>query len=397
MTKKNVYYPLYQTWMIGQLSCEIQTLRSLFPVSDYYLNIITYPLAKFSGINIDLFAHLTQDINILFSNNRAVVEANQDIRATPDKIGINHCNNDIYVGMPPEKLVELGIRQFGRAGLPWQSKLSGNETMKAMAIREHLDIPPDAKIVTIHVRDEYNIDSRHYYKYRNADINNYIPAIRYLVEQGYYVIRLGDTRMRKLEIVSNQVIDGPFCDAYSNCFDMFMIAQSSFYIGMQSGPLTVAHVFGVPVLLANAYYCYGICGYAKGLMIPKKYYSTPLNRYLTLAEILHSPLLNYNHTDMFGLSGIELHENTSVEIFAAVKELESRVSITYSKNLLYDQAIDLIWNNFREYNKLHPPSGGYMVDAIEYIQISHEFIKLHPSYTGHYWPAISSDEYHRIL
>lgn len=397
MNKKNVYYPLYQTWMIGQLSCEIQALRSLFPASNYNLHIIVYPLAKYDSINIDLFNHLTKDINIIFSYSSAVVEANHNIRATPSSVGIQHYNDDIYVCMPPEKLVELSIKQFGRDGLPCQSTLTNDELIKAFAIRDYLGVPLNAKIVTIHVRDEYNIDSRNYYKYRNADINNYVPAIRYLIERGYYIIRLGDPRMRRLDIESAQVIDGPFSASYSNSFDMYMIAQSSFYIGMQSGPLTVAHVFGVPVLLANAYYCYGICGYDKGLMMPKKYYSNQLNRYLTLAEILNSPVLNYNHTDMFNVADIELHENTTNEIRASVQELESRIANKYSHCLQYDQILNSLWSNFKEYTKTHPPSGGYMIDTTEYIQLSHEFIKLNPSYLGHLWPKIISDEYHNIL
>ena len=202
--------------------------------------------------------------------------------------------------------------------------------------------------------------------------------------------------MPRLPIDSPRFIDAPFNSCYNNFFDLYFIAESSFFIGMLSGPCSIAHCFWTPMLFTNTYYCYGQCGYDKGLMIPKKYYSTQLKRHLTYQEILFSPLPNYNSMDQFLLADIELQENSPDEILDGVLEMEARLDGSYQPLDCIDVAVERTWNSFAGHMRREKPTGGYNIELMEYVQLSHEFVKLNPDFIGHGWPQLSSDVHHNI-
>jgi len=79
--------------------------------------------------------------------------------------------------------------------------------------------------------------------------------------------------MRAFHNSHPQLIDAPFHPSYTDFVDPYFISQSKFYIGMLSGPLNVAYIFDVPVLLTNVIYMHGLIGYRKRLVLPKKYWS----------------------------------------------------------------------------------------------------------------------------
>ena len=396
MEKKKLFYPLWQTNMIGQLACEIQILRSLFPDDAYDINVIVYPAAHWGNANRSVFDNLTRGITVLESTNPLVVEANHRVRDNPHQMGIHELDDCVWVTLPSEKMVELSISRFGRESWTWHSRLSSQEKTAGLRLEKFLKIPPGRKIVTLHVRnDEPHGPS--YYRYRNANINSYLKAINYLLEAGYYVVRLGDGGMTPLPIDSPRLIDAPFNSCYNSFFDLYFIAESEFFIGMLSGPCSIAHCFWTPMLFTNTYYCYGQCGYDKGLMIPKKYYSKQLGRHLTYQEILFSPLPNYNSTTQFSLADIELHENSPEEILSGVIEMEARLSGRYPVVGSIDTAVERVWDSFFKQIQTEKPTGGYNIELMEYVQLSHEFVKLNPGYFGHNWPRISTDVHHAIV
>jgi putative glycosyltransferase (TIGR04372 family) len=396
MQRKKVFYPLYLINMVGQLACEVQILRSLFPENKYDINLIVYASSIFDCRNQAVFDNLTRGMNVIRSINPLVVEANHIIRITPDKMGIYETDDGIWVTLPPEKMVQLSIATFGQASWTWHTSLNEQEKSAGRELERLLGIPLGRKIVTIHVRND-EPHGQYFYRYRNANINNYLQTIVYLLDQGYYVVRLGDRWMQRLPIDSPQLIDAPFNPHYSDFFDLYFIAESSFFIGMLSGPCSIAHSFWIPMLYTNTYYCYGQCGYDRGLMIHKKYFSSQLNRYLSYHEILFSPLINYNNMEQFEIAGIELHENSPEEILTATMEMEARLGDRYEANSGFDDSIATIWEQFSCVMNNKKPVGGYDIELMDYVAISHEFIKLNPDFLGHRWSHILTDAHHNII
>ena len=78
-----------------------------------------------------------------------------------------------------------------------QLKLTEEEIIKGQSKLKDFGIPKNAKIVCITCRDSIYLKKKFpkknfdYHSYRDANINHYIPAIKFLISKGFYVIRLG--------------------------------------------------------------------------------------------------------------------------------------------------------------------------------------------------------------
>src|SRR5262249_31175182 len=130
-------------------------------------------------------------------------------------------------------------------------------------------------------------DSAH--AFRNADIESYVPAIKSIVRQGGWVLRMGHPVKRSTPPVDG-LIDYANSGQRADWMDIFLCARSRFFLGTQSGLSYVPNVFGVPTIMTN-YISLGIPPwYGNDLFIPKLLFSKRKNRQLTFAETLSTKL-----------------------------------------------------------------------------------------------------------
>lgn len=205
-----------------------------------------------------------------------------------------HLNNDIDIGIDQAKelaglkcAVELGIQSSD-----WY--------------------------VCIHVRESGYWADIHTAAHRNANIENYIEAIEYIVSLGGKVVRMGDPSMNKLPEIKN-VIDYPFSPYKSALMDLYLIKNCSLFIGMQSGLYDLANLFYKPIILTNMTGWLFAYPQKKGdLGIFKNMYCTKSKRFISLQERLDLGWEGAKHNDFN--SQFEFYENTPDEILQVVKE-----------------------------------------------------------------------------
>lgn len=384
VTKKTAYYFLYQIEKIGQLSTELLAVRSLFEET-YNLHIVTLDPYKCYGVNCSLYEMLTRNLCVSYTDDMDALMFAHRLRGFEETSGIRDFGDYVIITLAPEKLLELCIKKFGRHGWNYICKLNEYDNLKGKALQEALGMPDDAKIVTLHVREPgYLNDEGHFYNYRNADILNYLPAIEYLIDKGYYIVRIGDRTMKPIPIKHNRIIDAPFHPLYADFFEPYFISKSNFYVGMASGPASLAYIFDVYALLTNRVFHWGENGYYKGFSIYKHFWSQQLKRNLSYLEIMTSPALNYYNPALFDRAGITLQENSKEEILRAVIETEARINNNYYVDSNIDCKIDKLFDLAMCYNKTHKLElgSGWNVQETSYMQISHEYIKLNPAFLG---------------
>ena len=107
------------------------------------------------------------------------------------------------------------------------------------------------KYVCIHTRDESYRNDYNRRIYRNSSVDNFIDAIKYLINQGFGVVRLGDSKSKKTSITNKSFLDYPFTDLKSEEMDIYLLKNCFFFIGTNSGPLDTARLFGKPTLIHN--------------------------------------------------------------------------------------------------------------------------------------------------
>lgn len=156
------------------------------------------------------------------------------------------------------------------------------------AQRKKMGLPEDAWFVCLHVR-ESGFHGDHQTTERNADINNYIPAIDEIISRGGWVVRLGDPSMTRLPNMEN-VIDYPFTEFKSNLMDLYLISECYAYMGMQSGIFDVAVLFQRPVILTNmSNWLFPFPQKKCDIGIFKHIYSNSKKRFLSVEEWLLEP------------------------------------------------------------------------------------------------------------
>jgi len=190
----------------------------------------------------------------------------------------------------------------------------------AERLRE-LGVPPEAWYVCFHVREGGYDANDPLHTTRNADIANYVLAMKEIVARGGWCVRMGDPTMKQLPPLSG-VIDYAHSPLRSDWMDIFLCASCYFFVGSASGLNVVANVFGVSSAIANASGPVLALGAGnKDLSIPKLLWSEPLGRHLTIQEITSTPMGNARFTECNQSQGIVAQENSPGDIRDLIVEM----------------------------------------------------------------------------
>lgn len=183
---------------------------------------------------------------------------------------------------------------------------------------QRLGADPDGWFVGLHVRSG---DPRVEKSGRNADIHSYLPAARRIVAEGGVLIRMGNPLMPRLPDMEG-VIDYAHSALRSQRLDVYLFAACRFFIGTNSGPLTVPPTFGVPVL-ATDWSPIGIYPFlTRSLMLPKRYVHRASGADLWVREQLASSV-GWSENPTVEAS-VREQNNSAEELVEAVDEMIER-------------------------------------------------------------------------
>ena len=202
---------------------------------------------------------------------------------------------------------------------------------------EEIGLPAGAWFVSLHVRDSgAKTGSWHlpdpFDGHRNADIESYYDAIRWIKNRGGYVVRVGDPSMKPTKNIDG-LIDYAHSSIRSSSLDLYIFTQCVFFVGTASGPILTPIIFGTPTAATNFSPVYARLHAGNTLTISKRYYSNAEERFLTLKESLLSTIAKENDFRKFKESRIALVDNTPEEILDLFKEMCMSVDGTISYSL----------------------------------------------------------------
>lgn len=194
-----------------------------------------------------------------------------------------------------------------------------------------LGVPHNNPYICFHARDAAYLNTYQpqinwdYHSYRNADINNYIPAIEQLVNKGYYAIRMGRFVAKELKTAHPRIIDYAGKGG-SDFLDVYLSAHCRFFLAGSDGLAEVPTAFRRPVVWIDFVPFSAVYLVTKGqLFIPKKLWSLREKRMLTFDEMLNMKVATYSRTEDFQKAGIEIINNTPEEIMDVAMEMEERI------------------------------------------------------------------------
>jgi putative glycosyltransferase (TIGR04372 family) len=198
-------------------------------------------------------------------------------------------------------------------------QLPGKMVDRAEALCRKLRLETERPIVVLHTR-EHGYHRLRGQSFRNADIRNYVPALRRLIDQDYLVVRIGDRRMTSIHREVPELVELPRLDGYDPVLDAYFLQRCRFMMSCQSGPCSLARALGKPNLVVNAVYNHTTLPEKNELFAFKRYLDAG-GVELGVEESLRRCAHLFDRTEHFERAGIRLADTTAEEIDAAVQEM----------------------------------------------------------------------------
>jgi putative glycosyltransferase (TIGR04372 family) len=205
-----------------------------------------------------------------------------------------------------------------------------------------------------------------YHDYRDSGIDSYNDAIKWLVNNGVYVIRMGKEMNKPITIAHPKIIDYAFCAEKSDLLDVWLFANCNLCISTGSGPDMVSDIYRRPLLFLNYIPISNPITWSNAIHAPKHLVSRITGKNLTLIEhIGHA----YMHSKEYTHHNIEIIDLTPLEILSAVKESWCRLQgtwvDTYEDNLRHKKVRNI-------FDKVHGIRGNFIHEKF---RISTSFLR----------------------
>jgi putative glycosyltransferase (TIGR04372 family) len=215
------------------------------------------------------------------------------------------------------------------------------------------NISPSDWFVALHVREPgyHNQWEDPLRKGRDVDIYTYLDAIQEITRAGGWVIRMGDPTMKPLPPME-RVWDYAHSPDRSERMDVFLMANCRFFVGTNSGVSYVPPVFGRPCLYTNWCALDHRPWWSQNLLIHKNIRGRKSGDLLPYSRMIPPPFGHIESIEYLNSHGLDLVDNTSEEIVAAVIEMMQYVEKTPNQEKVLSMAN-------KTYQQIAVEAGGY--------------------------------------
>ena len=323
-----VRFPQLRSNMVGHLALEpdIYIKEGILGMRPKYFEIVLMPSpGPYRVANHHLLEYWRQHLRIVTSPLlcRLLAPLWRDRILSYDTLDYFHTDN---------KVAHYVTIQRKWNGRPPLLALTEADRERGWDCLQKLGVPEDAWFVCVHCRESGFAPSEYSDRYRNVDINNYLLAMKAIVERGGWCIRVGDPTMKPLPPMEH-VIDYVHLSIRSDWMDVFLCAACKFLLGSNSGLYAVASIFGAPCAVANQTPLSVVLPYGPfDIGIPKLVWSVKEDRYLTFKEVLDSPIGHFPSMYFFTEAGVRMVENSPEDVRDLALEMLERTegTLTYS-------------------------------------------------------------------
>jgi putative glycosyltransferase (TIGR04372 family) len=250
-----------------------------------------------------------------------------------------------------------------------EEKREGDDILKKMGIGQ------DDWFVCIFSRDSAYLSSVFtrgnfsYLDFRDANIDSYAEAVKYIIDKGGWVIRLGKVVAKKMDFEHPRFIDYPFSEFRSDFMDIYLQYKCKYVISDTSGICTIALIFDIPFVGVNMIPIDVSLFGKNSIYIPKKLKRKENDKWLSLNdyfELLGKKDLKgkdkacYVHSDFYKNEGFEIVDNSPEEILDVAKEmldkLDGRYTETETEKNMQDKYQIIHLRSF-QYSQIKTPIG----------------------------------------
>lgn len=251
-----------------------------------------------------------------------------------------------------------------------------------------MGITPGDKVVGFHARTAGTHARAAYHDYRNASLENHEPLLRFLLEQGYWVIRLGDRHMPDMGFTHPRLVDLPKQPDYRDFMDVVVADRSVFGLVGDSGPEAIFRIMGKPIFRVNCAATHHVWLRPDDLLLLKNYRDKRSGQALGYRELLERGLSTVVAARDLDRHQVDIIENSADELLAAGMEMLDRLDGKGPDDAVTQARFRQIGAEFAERFKALPADkrlpGSPMVTCYGYglpwTRHAHSYFETHPSF-----------------
>jgi len=311
-SKRYLVYVLAQQSRMGHLIAEPWCLNTMFREHYDEIVIVTGPGAQ--AANKAVFDYLKSEFT--------VIETDDIILTTMGFIdvgGFGLGNYDLYL-RSPQTLYKEFTKQLAN-GLPHRFfSVPDDVRGAAQNFLANTIEDPSRPYVVLHVRDAGYAPDMAYHSFRFTPIEAYREGVKFLLENGYAVIRIGDVASPALDLTDPNYLEAMRHEAHDWAFDFGLIGGAAFGICTQSGPFSIFQSLGKPFLVTNAYPVSSWGFLPHELSIFTHYVREDGSR-LSYRDMGHENLMGIPTAGALEARGLRVESNSEEEVLAGVKEM----------------------------------------------------------------------------
>jgi putative glycosyltransferase (TIGR04372 family) len=234
---------------------------------------------------------------------------------------------------------------------PPHLKFTDEEEARGESNLRVMGIQPGAKFVCLIVRDSAYIENQMVAdegnSYRNSDIQSYILAAEELVSRGYFVIRMGASVNRAMDVCNKMIIDYAVNGMRSDFMDIYLGSKCEFCISTGTGFDMVPVIFRRSMVYVNLVPLGFLPTFRESYIgITRHHFLASVNRELTLSEIFSHGVGFCDYSFEYQRQGVTLIDNTPEEIRDVVKEMIDRLNGVWQKHIDDDILQQRFWRIF---------------------------------------------------
>lgn len=161
--------------------------------------------------------------------------------------------------------------------------------------------------------------------YRNSELEDFLPAVEYLCEENFFVIRMGRVAKDRFPFVHPNFLDYSFEKYKSDFLDIAIFALADFVISTGTGLDQVGEMFRKPVLRVNYLPIGDVMTRSRNQrVLPKLFEDNVTNKRLDLDEIVQRELFLANSDDQYAKANVKIISNPASSILEEVRHFVSK-------------------------------------------------------------------------
>lgn len=312
---------------MGPLSVDVALLRQL--IRDRFARVVMLTRPRRFAANTALFDLVMDGLTVIEIEDGLLDELTALNAGTWERDGVTYLLSGPY-GLP-DYVTGEGVLEGLALPEAWRAR--ARELARTMGVAD------DDRVVVCHMRERGFIETfchpgelgrlvEESNAHRNVDPANYLEAIRFLIDSGHVVVRIGDRSMTRLPDLGPRLIDLPFRDGYDPLLDLAFVERCAFMLNTGSGVSGLSCLFGRPALSLDLIYNATSGGVLSRFRLPvpslfafKTVRRNGADEPVSLAEILTLKLDTLSRATEFAGLGLVCEGMRPADIAAACREM----------------------------------------------------------------------------